>query len=218
MGKYLKTFLVYYFELEKLIDREKKNNLVLFFLLAIIFLFLFLSGLSFVETLLFLAVFSLLVFFLPQKFILFVMKYYEWVMAAGRGKGEVNFLHLILLACLMMLAYLHRLLISFLTRFYPFSLFYRYTLLHADRSDVRRFIDEFEEYAKLKKYPVLVMSGEIGNPLSSFTLVSRKRRAGVGKEKFLQKFSDCMYKKYPDVYLSSKKRGFRLLVPEKYFN
>jgi len=100
--------------------------------------------------------------------------------------------------------------ITWITRYYPFSLLYKGSLLHADAVKAKNLMRGMETIAKRAGIPVYINNGHRDRDFSVFYGKLEKR--GMNKHDAVGKLQDLFQDKYGTVYVHEEKIGFRVLV------
>ena len=100
--------------------------------------------------------------------------------------------------------------ITWLTQYYPFSLLYKGSLLHAEGIRARNLMRGMEKLADEAGIPVYINDGHGGRDLSVF--YGKFERGGLKKKECLEKLQEIFQEKYGTVYVQDKDVGFRVLV------
>jgi hypothetical protein len=100
--------------------------------------------------------------------------------------------------------------IPWITRYYPFSLLYRGSLLHADAVKAKNLMRGMEASAENIGIPVDINSGQLGRGFSIF--YGKLEKKGLNKKNALQKLQDLFQDKYGTVYVQEESTGFRILI------
>jgi hypothetical protein len=100
--------------------------------------------------------------------------------------------------------------ITRITRYYPFSLLYKGTLLHADAEKAKDLMRGMEAVAERAGIPIYINRGVHERVLSIFHGIFEKK--GINKKDTVQKLQDLFEGTYGTVYVQQEKTGFRVLV------
>jgi hypothetical protein len=100
--------------------------------------------------------------------------------------------------------------ITWITRYYPFSLLYKGSLLHADAVKANDLMQDMQDVAKRAGIPVYIDNGHWDRYFSVFYGKLEKR--GMNKQDAVAKLQDLFQDKYGAVYVQEEKTGFRVLV------
>ena len=142
--------------------------------------------------------------FLPTSFIKLLLQF-------GRNSPKDSLKRNLSFFILIKFLDVHGEFISYVTKFFPFSLLYKESLIHTDNKELKMFIYNLEEYLRSKKMPILVKSGDLTTPLA--TLYARPLgHYKNNKIEYLEKLEFELQKKYQTVYVREQKTGFRILI------
>lgn len=104
--------------------------------------------------------------------------------------------------------------ITYITQFFPFSLLYEGSLVHAQNKSTRILVNRLEGYLKERKLPILIQSGNLRLTLPTFYAVPIGHYK-MSKAQYLVKLQEELQKKYQDVFIREDKTGFRILISNK---
>ena len=100
--------------------------------------------------------------------------------------------------------------ITWITRYYPFSLLYKGSLLHANAVKAKNLMRGMEDVAKRIGIPVYINNGIYERVFSIF--YGKFEKKGINKQETIRKLQELFQDKYGSVYVQDEKTGFRVLV------
>lgn len=100
--------------------------------------------------------------------------------------------------------------ITWITRYYPFSLLYKGSLLHATAVKARNLMRGMETVAEGAGIPVYINDGHWDRDFSVF--YGKFEKKGMNKHDAVGKLQELFQAKYGTVYVHEEKKGFRVLV------
>ena len=89
--------------------------------------------------------------------------------------------------------------------------------MHPENKGVRDFINEFDSYMRKQKISVIIDSGEFGNPISRFKIVSVDRKSDINQE-LVEKIRTKLSEGFNGVYIREENNNLKILVPNTYLN
>jgi len=101
--------------------------------------------------------------------------------------------------------------ITWVTQYYPFSLLFRESLLHAENQKVRAFMRGLEEIAIKEGLSIYVMNGQGGKEMSTFEGFFENKVSD--KEEKIGKLEEIFQKKFQTIFVRSTEEGFTVIVP-----
>ncbi len=101
--------------------------------------------------------------------------------------------------------------ITWITRYFPFSLLFRETLLHADNVKVRDLMDILKNISGKEGISISINDGEWGRYFSILHGTFEKKPKSF--EESMTKLEKIFIKKYPSFYFRRLKNKFDVLVP-----
>ena len=108
----------------------------------------------------------------------------------------------------------HLAFITFITQFFPFSLLYEGSLVHATNKSTKILVESLENYLKERKLPILIQSGNLRLTLPTLNAVPIGRYK-TSKAQYFVKLQEELQKKYPDIFIHENKTGFMIFVPNE---
>ncbi len=106
-----------------------------------------------------------------------------------------------------------RILLTWITRFFPFSRLFSDRLFHVDNLKARNLMRGMEDVAKAAGIPVYINDGHRDRNFSVF--YGKMERGGINKERAVIKMQELFREKFGDVYVQNEKLGFRVLVDSR---
>ena len=100
--------------------------------------------------------------------------------------------------------------ITWITRYYPFSMLYKGSLLHANAVKARNLMRGMVAIAKHAGIPVYINDGHWDRNFSFF--YGKLEKKGMNKRDAIQKLQELFQDTYGTVYVQDEKTGFRVLV------
>lgn len=100
--------------------------------------------------------------------------------------------------------------ITWITRYYPFSLLYKGSILHATAIKARKLMRGMEAVAKRSGIPVYINDGHWDRDFSVF--YGKLEKKGMSKQDAVGQLQDLFQAKYGTIYVRDEKTGFRVLV------
>lgn len=100
--------------------------------------------------------------------------------------------------------------ITWITRYYPFSLLYQGSLLHANAVKAKNLMRGMETIAEQSGIPIDINAGHLDQTFSVFYGNLEKRV--MNKQDTLRKLQDIFQANYGTVYVQNDRIGFRVLV------
>ncbi len=127
---------------------------------------------------------------------------YLWLLKFYTGLAYYNFHSLYLV------------ILSYLTRYFPFSLFYKNTLVHYSNRGLKRFIEEIEKIVKKSGYSINITDGDWASAeMYEFSGYFYGKK--IDLETSYQKMEKALQNKFKDFYVrrSEELNKFRILIP-----
>jgi len=103
--------------------------------------------------------------------------------------------------------------IPWITQYYPFSLMFRGSLMHAEGLKARNLMRGMEALALEKGMPVYINNGYWDEGLSVF--YGKFERGGLNKKDCIAKLQQLFQEKFGTIYVQEQKVGFKILVDSK---
>lgn len=107
---------------------------------------------------------------------------------------------------------IHDRIIPKITRYYPFSEWYKNDMGHVRFIRINAFMKGLKSFAAARHMPISIrVAGKDGPYVSLFAVKVGPYRGG--KELFLRNLETALQKKYPDLYVRNEPGGFKILHP-----
>jgi len=100
---------------------------------------------------------------------------------------------------------------TFLTKYFPFSLFFRTSFVHHDNIQINSFLRKIEEVVRKEKIEILILNGIKDTPYTEFSGIIDEH--GRRKKVVLQELEDILQKEYGPVIVRNVRGGFKLFFP-----
>lgn len=102
-------------------------------------------------------------------------------------------------------------LISWLTHYYPFSLFWRNRLIHAANLPVRNLMDELQTVSEKSGIPIILTGG--GTFTDYCEMEGYFMKKARNKDEAIKKLEKCLKSVYETIYVRNAEDGFKLIMP-----